>query len=70
MAVDRTRLPQATRLVLLEGFEQRTEKWAEGVDSKMDDVLVLHTKVTIFAAIGGCIGGAIVAGLVAVLFGG
>lgn len=64
MAIDRARLSQPTRIALLEGFEQRTERWREDVDEKMDDFLVLHTKVGIYAAIGGCIGGAIVAGVV------
>jgi hypothetical protein len=71
MAVDRTRFSEPTRLALLERFEDRTESWREHVEetvlpsltSRMD---VMAAKLGVYCAIGSCVGGAIVAGIVAV----
>ena len=82
MAIDRTRLSQPTRLVLLEQFEHDTREWREENDEKMETfasllhglssrVEVLNERVAVHAAIGACIGGglvaAIAAGIVALL---
>lgn len=63
MAVDRTRLPQPTRLVLLEEFERDTDTWREHVDTKMERLTsrldVLGAKIAVYATIGGVIGAAL-----------
>lgn len=71
-AIDRTKLTQPTRLVLLEDFEQRTTTWAGDVDLKVDKLVsrldVLGAKLGVYAALGACIGGGAVTGVIAWFF--